>query len=182
MFLDAATCTVCPTVYLVSLQRLKSSRKEFSIVRMRFDVVLKYLRRRNTGCVNSSDWKTSVLLDPLTSVADPAHNHPHNHHHQHHHHHFQLHLHRHFHLHYWLIAPDDGLHTAVLMGEVADIVDVGETTRQLSEIHLTWSMTISDHPDGEYTTQHNCIMHTECRSRKREHNQVYADRETGRVF
>ena len=33
-----------------------------------------YLGRSDTGCVNSSDWKPSVLLDSLASVADPGHN------------------------------------------------------------------------------------------------------------
>lgn len=37
-------------------------------------IMQNYLGRSDTGCVNSSDWKTSVLLDSLASVADPGHN------------------------------------------------------------------------------------------------------------
>lgn len=73
------------------------------------------LRRSDTGCVNSGDWKPSVLLDSLASVAD----------------------------------PDDGLHTAVLVGEVADVVNVRETTRQLAEVHLT-----SVYGGGTWTLYH----------------------------
>ena len=117
MFLDAAACPECPTVCPLSLPCLESRSK-----------TLKNLRWRDTWRIHPSDWKTSVLLDSLASVADPgqiAVNHQSiNHHHHSHHHHY---------------TPDDSLHASILVWEVANIVHIGETTGQLPEINLTWS-------------------------------------------